>query len=173
MIKMFSRRFLFKKFSSGQTYKTFDFPRARNVCSKQDKQPKSCSKVDFNNPDGTGLNSPSCTASVGKKGRDHYHEEVEAGVNRQIMGELNAAYAYLSMACFFGKTAVALPGTSGYFMQMFEEEIEHARIFIDYQNLRGGTVKLCPITTPEIDDWGNIVKAFEVALEMEKLVKEV
>lgn len=110
---------------------------------------------------------------LGSKGKHLYHEDCENGVNCQILAELNAAYAYLSMACFFGNIGVSLPGCANFFRDMFDEEIGHAKIFIDYQNLRGGMVKLRPISVPDVDDWGSIIKALEVGLEMEKAIKEV
>lgn len=106
-------------------------------------------------------------------GRHNYHQDVECAVNQQILAELNASYAYLSMACYFGRTDVALPGCQGFFLKMHEEEHQHALKLIKYQNMRGGTVKLCPISASEVQDWGCILNALEVSLELEKLIKEV
>lgn len=102
-----------------------------------------------------------------------YPEEIQTAMNQQILAELNAGYAYLSMACYFGRTDVALPGCYGFFMEMHKEEQEHAFVFINYQNLRGGHVKLCPLTIPESQNWHGICNSLAVAVEMEKLVKEV
>ncbi|KAF2880473.1 hypothetical protein ILUMI_25703 [Ignelater luminosus] len=105
-------------------------------------------------------------------GRHCYHKETEDAVNQQILAEFNACYAYLSMACYFGRTEVALPGCQGFFMRMHEEEHEHALYFINYQIMRGGYVHLYPLTIPECQDWKSIHHALSVAVEMEKLVKK-
>lgn len=106
-------------------------------------------------------------------GRYKYEAEVESAINEQILTELNASYTYLSMACYFGNTNIALPGSEGLYMKMHEEEHQHAHKLINYQNLRGGTVVLCSIAPPEVKDWESIGKSLEVALEMEKTVKKV
>lgn len=106
-------------------------------------------------------------------GRHKFHKDTEESINEQIGAELNAAFSYLSMACYFGRTEVSLPGCQGFFMNMYEEELEHATVFINYQLLRGAHVALSDIDVPENQDWKSIKKAFSVALEMEKFVKEV
>ncbi|KAJ8969280.1 hypothetical protein NQ314_001818 [Rhamnusium bicolor] len=105
-------------------------------------------------------------------GRHQFHKETEQAINEQISAEYNAAFAYLSMACYFGTTEIALPGCQGFFMNMYEEELGHAMVFINYQLLRGARVVLCPISMPESQDWKSIIKAFTVSLNMEKLIKE-
>ncbi|XP_018572769.1 soma ferritin-like [Anoplophora glabripennis] len=105
-------------------------------------------------------------------GRHKYHKDTEKSVNDQIAAELNAAFSYLSMACYFGRTEVSLPGCQGFFMDMYEEELDHAMVFINYQLLRGAHVTLSDIDVPECQDWMCINNAFSAALEMEKLVKE-
>ncbi|KAJ8976524.1 hypothetical protein NQ317_007042 [Molorchus minor] len=105
-------------------------------------------------------------------GRHQYHKDVEEAINQQICAEFNAAYAYLSMACYFGRTELALPGCQGFFMDMWEEELEHATVFINFQLMRGAHVRLAPINVPESQDWKSIVNGFGVAVDMEKLIKE-
>ena len=41
--------------------------------------------------------------------RQNYHEETEAGVNKQINLELTAFYTYLSMVCCY-KTVISVKG---------------------------------------------------------------
>lgn len=48
--------------------------------------------------------------SVISRVRQNYHAESEAGVNKQINLELTASYVYLSMAFYFDRDDVALPG---------------------------------------------------------------
>ncbi|RZC40701.1 soma ferritin, partial [Asbolus verrucosus] len=104
--------------------------------------------------------------------RHNYHEEVEAAVNNQILAELNASMVYLSLYCYYGGTSRAMPGCQSFFKKMYNEEQDHAMVFIDYQLLRGGEVKLFPITVPENPDWTDITIALGIALELEKRVKD-
>lgn len=107
-------------------------------------------------------------------GRHGYHEEIERMVNNQIVAEFSAGYTYLSMAAYFGRSDVALPGCHAFFSKMYLEEQEHALKLIEYQNMRGGRVELCPISVfSEDQDWKSICNVFTVSLNMEKTVKEV
>jgi len=49
--------------------------------------------------------------------RQNYHEDSEAGVNRQINLELYASYTYMSMAYHFDRDDVALAGFHKYFIE--------------------------------------------------------
>ena len=72
--------------------------------------------------------------------RQNFHADCEAAINRQINLELYSSYVYMSMATFFGRDDVALPGFYKYFKKASDEEREHADKFIKYQNMRGGRV---------------------------------
>lgn len=72
--------------------------------------------------------------------RQNYHVDCEAAINRQINLELYSSYVYMSMATFFGRDDIALPGFHKYFKHNSDEEREHAEKFIKYQNMRGGRV---------------------------------
>lgn len=114
-----------------------------------------------------------CSKSNGDN-RNKYHEESEKAVNQQITVEFSAGYTYLSMACFFGRTTVALPGCHGYFYRMYEEELEHALVLINYQNMRGGRVILDAVKVDsDNQDWKNVQNALAKSLELEMFVKEV
>ncbi|KAL5104605.1 Ferritin heavy chain [Taenia crassiceps] len=58
--------------------------------------------------------------------RQNFHEECEAGINRQINMELYASYLYLAMSQHFDREDVALPGFRKFFAKASEEEREHA-----------------------------------------------
>ena len=58
--------------------------------------------------------------------RQNFHEECEAGINRQINMELYASYLYLAMSQHFDRDDVALPGFRKFFAKASEEEREHA-----------------------------------------------
>jgi len=104
--------------------------------------------------------------------RQNYHQECEAGVNKQINLELYASYVYLSMAYHFDRDDVALPGFAKYFRKMSDEEREHAQKFMDFQNKRGGRVVLQNILKPERDEWGTGLDAIQASLALEKNVNE-
>ncbi|CAE1174580.1 FTH1 [Acanthosepion pharaonis] len=104
--------------------------------------------------------------------RQNFHEECEAGINRQINLELYASYVYESMGFYFDRDDVALPGFSKFFRERSGEEREHAEKFMKYQNKRGGRIILKQIEKPERDDWGTGLDAMEASLELEKKVNE-
>jgi len=104
--------------------------------------------------------------------RQNYHEEVEAAVNKQINLELHASYVYLSMAYFFDRDDVALPGCHKYFKEESSEENGHAQRLMKYQNQRGGRVVLRDVSRPANNDWTSPLKAFEAALSLEKTVNQ-
>ncbi|CAK9825876.1 Ferritin, heavy subunit [Anthophora retusa] len=108
----------------------------------------------------------------GKPANFKFHEETETILNAQISAELKAFYYYLSMAAYFGRADVALPGCESFFIQMHHEEHEHALRFLNYVKMRGGRVHLCPIESPGDQDWKCPLHAFKTALELEIEVTE-
>jgi len=104
--------------------------------------------------------------------RQNYHSESEAGINRQINMELYASYTYQSMAFYFDRDDVALPGFAKFFSKSSEEEREHAEKFMKYQNKRGGRIVLQDIKKPDRDEWGSALEAMQVALQLEKSVNQ-
>ena len=86
--------------------------------------------------------------------RQNYHEESEAGVNAQINLELYAMYTYQSLASYFGRDDVALPGFGEYFRKASHEELGHAEKLMKFQNDRGGRVVLSSIKAPAKSEWG-------------------
>jgi len=104
--------------------------------------------------------------------RQNYHIESEAGINRQINMELYASYCYQSMAYYFDRDDVALPGFAKFFKKSSDEEREHAEKFMKYQNKRGGRIVLQDIKKPERDEWGSGYEAMKVALQLELSVNQ-
>lgn len=104
--------------------------------------------------------------------RQNFHQESEAGINRQINMELYASYSYQSMALYFDRDDVALPGFSKFFCHQSEEEREHAEKLMKYQNKRGGRIVLQDVKKPERDEWGTGLDAMQVALNLEKSVNQ-
>lgn len=104
--------------------------------------------------------------------RQNFHEESEAAINKQINWELYAGYSYMSMAAYFRRDDVALPGFAKYFEHSAKEENEHAMKLMNYQNKRGGRVVLNQIDKPSKDEWGNGLDALVTALDLEKTVNQ-
>merc|ERR1711997_862050 len=104
--------------------------------------------------------------------RINFHPNSEALINKQINMELHASYVYMSMAAYFDRDDVALPGFAKRFRANCDEEREHAQKFINYQNRRGGRVVFQNIQKPNTDDWTSALDAVESSLELEKSVHE-
>ncbi|XP_044432019.1 ferritin-1, chloroplastic [Triticum aestivum] len=62
--------------------------------------------------------------------------------------ECNASYEYHSLYAYFDRDNVALKGFSKFFKESSDEEREHAEMLMEYQNRRGGRVRLQSIVTP-------------------------
>lgn len=92
---------------------------------------------------------------------------IEAAINRQINAEYWSAYLYLSMAVHFD--AENYKGTANWFYIQNKEEMDHAKMFIDYLIRRGGRVVLEPIAAVPAD-WDGIQAAFAKTLEHERTV---
>merc|ERR1712150_192986 len=79
---------------------------------------------------------------------------------------------YHSMAMYYDRDDVALPGFSAYFQHNSDEEREHAEKFMKYLNKRGGRVILNDVKRPSKDEWGTGLEGLEAALDLEKLVNQ-
>jgi len=104
--------------------------------------------------------------------RQNFHVESEAALNKQLNIELHASYVYLSMAWYFDRDDVMLPGFHKFFKKCSDEEREHAEEIMKYQNMRGGKVILQNVEKPERDAWGSPLEAMQAALEIEKNVNQ-
>ncbi|KAF8102022.1 hypothetical protein N665_0201s0313 [Sinapis alba] len=108
--------------------------------------------------------------------RHMYSPECEAAVNEQINVEYNVSYVYHALYAYFDRDNVALKGLAKFFKDSSVEERDHAEMLMEYQNKRGGRVKLQPMVMPlsEFDhaEKGDALYAMELALSLEKLVNE-
>ncbi|XP_044728340.1 soma ferritin [Chrysoperla carnea] len=104
--------------------------------------------------------------------RQRFERECEDGINKQINMELYASYVYLSMAYYFDRDDIALPGLHWYFKKASNEEREHAMKFLKYLNKRGGRIVLTDIRAPERPEWGTAEEAMNSALSLEKKVND-
>ncbi|KAK6145544.1 hypothetical protein DH2020_022364 [Rehmannia glutinosa] len=108
--------------------------------------------------------------------RQKYSSESEAAINEQINVEYNVSYVYHAMFAYFDRDNVALKGLAKFFKESSVEEREHAEKLMEYQNKRGGKVKLQSILMPlsefEHAEKGDALYAMELALSLEKLTNE-
>jgi ferritin heavy chain len=104
--------------------------------------------------------------------RQNFHEECEAGINKQINWELYASYVYMSMSSYFGRDDVAMHGFAKHFRKSSDEERDHAFKLMEFQNKRGGRVVLNAIEKPSKDEWGTGLDALVAALDLEKTINQ-
>lgn len=108
--------------------------------------------------------------------RQKYSKECESAVNEQINVEYCVSYVYHALYAYFDRDNVALKGLAKFFKEASLEEREHAEKLMEYQNKRGGKVKLHALQMPptEFDnaDKGDALHAMELALSLEKLTNE-
>uniref|UniRef100_A0A669BXK9 Ferritin n=2 Tax=Oreochromis TaxID=8139 RepID=A0A669BXK9_ORENI len=104
--------------------------------------------------------------------RQNYHRDCEAAINQMVNMELFASYTYTSMAFYFDRDDVALPGFSHFFKENSHEEREHADKLLSFQNKRGGRILLQDIKKPERNEWGSGLEAMQCALQLEKKVNQ-
>lgn len=100
-----------------------------------------------------------------------YHKDVEAEINIQISMELSASYTYFAMFCNFSRTDVSLKGCHLLFKQFAKEEQQHALNLCDYQNMRGGTIKLLELPKPYQISF-TINQALTNSMELEQKIAE-
>jgi len=98
-----------------------------------------------------------------------YDKEVEDAINIQIMVEMKASHTYLAMASYFGRAGIALPGIQKFFEEQSNEERNHAIMFMQYLNERGGRVRVMSLSDPNFIEYSPI-EAFQKTLAMEKEV---
>ena len=91
-------------------------------------------------------------------------KKLEAAINAQINAEMWSAYLYLSMSAYCQETG--FPGMANWFAVQFKEEQDHAMIFFNYLQSRGGRVLLSPIAEVPTE-WASPLAAFEHTLEHE------
>lgn len=105
--------------------------------------------------------------------RVNFTPKCEAAINEQINIEYSVSYCYHALYAYFSRDNVALPGFAKFFKEASEEEREHAELLMNYQNTRGGRVRLSSIMMPETEfghaEKGDALYAMELALSLEKL----
>ena len=88
-------------------------------------------------------------------------------INAQINAELWSAYLYLAMS--LDAESKGYKGVANWFYVQFQEEQDHARIFMNYLNSRDAKVELLPID-PVPSAWNTVLDMYKQTLEHEKKV---
>ena len=88
-------------------------------------------------------------------------------INAQINAELWSAYLYLAMS--LDAETKGYKGVANWFYVQFQEEQDHARIFMNYLNSRDAKVTLLPIEEVPAT-WDSVLDMFKQTLEHEKKV---
>lgn len=94
-------------------------------------------------------------------------EQMNAKLNEQITHELEAARAYLAMACMFD--GLGLKALHTRFREQADEENGHAMKILEYVLEVGGRVTLAALAAPR-SQYGSVPEAIETALKQEKTV---
>ena len=94
-------------------------------------------------------------------------KKLHEAMNAQINAELWSAYLYLSMS--MDAEAKGLKGVANWFYVQFQEEQDHARIFMNYILSRDAEVKLLPIEEVRTA-WTSPLEMFQDTLGHEKEV---
>jgi len=95
------------------------------------------------------------------------NKKLEKAINEQLNFEFESAHVYLAMAGYVA--TLGLEGFEAWMYVQYEEEISHARKFIDYINERGGRVQIKGFKTPR-NDFDSLLEVLEVSLGHEKVV---
>ena len=67
---------------------------------------------------------------------------------------------------------MSLPGLAKYFKKAADEELGHAKKFMEFQNKRGGKVVLQDLKKPAKDEWGSALDGMIAAQELERTVNQ-
>ena len=94
-------------------------------------------------------------------------KNLHEAINAQINAELWSAYLYLAMS--LDAETKGYKGVANWFYVQFQEEQDHARIFMNYLNSRDAKVTLLPIENVPAT-WDSVLDMFKQTLEHEKKV---
>ncbi len=109
----------------------------------------------------------------------NWDDKCERMINSQIAVEMQAFHTYNALYALFLSDSVGFPGAAEYFKTAADEELEHARKFIAYQNTRGGKVKIELILQPDLseldatddkEEHSLLYRAINLALSLEQKV---
>jgi len=90
-------------------------------------------------------------------------------INTQINYEIESAHIYLAMASYI--STLGLEGFESWMMVQYDEELAHAKKFINYLNERGARVEIKGFENPR-NDFESLLDVFEVSLQHELSVTD-
>ncbi len=90
-------------------------------------------------------------------------------LNTQINYEIESAHIYLAMASYVA--TLGLEGFESWMMVQYDEELAHAKKFINYMNERGARVEIKGFENPR-NDFESLLDVFEVSLQHERSVTD-
>ena len=94
-------------------------------------------------------------------------KNLHEAMNAQINAELWSAYLYLAMS--LDADNKGHKGVANWFYVQYQEEMAHARIFMNYMNSRDAKVTLLPIEGVPAT-WNSVLDMFQETLQHEKKV---
>lgn len=94
-------------------------------------------------------------------------QKLHNAINEQINAELWSAYLYLAMS--MDAENKGYKGVANWFYVQFQEEQDHARIFMNYLNSRDMKVELKPIAEVPAT-WDSVLAMYKQTLEHEQKV---
>lgn len=94
-------------------------------------------------------------------------KKLHDAINAQINAELWSAYLYLAMS--LDAESKGYKGVANWFYVQFQEEQDHARIFMNYLNSLDAKVTLLPIEEVPAT-WNSVLDMYKQTLEHEKKV---
>ena len=97
------------------------------------------------------------------------NEKLEKAINDQLNFEIESAHIYLAMAGYVA--TLGLEGFESWMFVQYDEELSHAKKFIQYINERGGRVQIEGFETPQ-NEFKSLLDVFEISFGHEKLVTE-
>ena len=95
------------------------------------------------------------------------NKKLEVAINEQLNFEIESAHVYLAMLGYVA--TLGLPGFENWLSVQYEEELAHAKKFINYVNDRGGRVNIKGFEDPE-NEFKSLLHTLEVSLDHEKEV---
>ena len=93
------------------------------------------------------------------------NKKLEAAINTQLNYEIESAHVYLAMMGYV--STLGLEGFESWFYVQYQEELAHAKRFMNYVNERGGRVEIRGFEDPK-NEYGSLLEAMEAALNHEK-----
>jgi len=94
-------------------------------------------------------------------------KKMQKALNEQIKAELDSAYLYLAMAAYFHSEG--LDGMAQWMHVQSEEELSHAKKFMQHIVDREGRVELAALPQPK-KSWESPLAAFEAAYKHEQSI---